>query len=70
MKIEDEKHRERELELGKNYMLDAYLNAADNIPNKRLNSHDFDDQRQKVLDSNLDKPQPAQCSSGRELHLQ
>ncbi|XP_030568432.1 uncharacterized protein LOC115768091 isoform X2 [Drosophila novamexicana] len=64
LKIEDEKHRERELELGKNYMLDAYLNAADNIPNKRLNSHDFDDQRQKVLDSNLDKPQPAQCSSG------
>ncbi|KRF77603.1 uncharacterized protein [Drosophila virilis] len=64
LKIEYENHQKRELELGKNYMLDVYLNSADNIPNKRLNAHDFDDQRQKVLDSNVDKPQPAQCSSG------
>ncbi|XP_064539389.1 uncharacterized protein LOC135429116 isoform X2 [Drosophila montana] len=64
LKIEDEKHRERELELGKNYMLDAYLNAPDKIPNKRLNTQDFEDHRPKVLNSNLDKPHPAHDSAG------
>ncbi|XP_023168890.2 ras association domain-containing protein 10 isoform X2 [Drosophila hydei] len=59
LKIEDEKHRARALKLGKNYMIDTYLNALGKAPDKELDVPGFEDQLECVRSSNKLGPQPA-----------
>ncbi|XP_017955471.1 ras association domain-containing protein 10 isoform X1 [Drosophila navojoa] len=60
LKIEDEKHRARAQKLGKNYLIDTYLNALGKAPDKELDRPDLEDQWECVTTSHkLNSPHPA-----------
>jgi len=53
LKIEEEKHRARERELGKNYLLETYLKDLDEPQENGPDLEDFEEEIQRLQDDGI-----------------